>query len=229
MRIKYQVLIAPATKYSTPSTDQRLGLWAAICSLQVPQGEENTFILLNMGLICFTTNKNVREPQREQEGFCSAAKNKKQKMTLSKLEQSFKKEGKKTSISPKSRDNVKAECSGNRPSEPGVSPQFLTVHTGRLTAISPKQWSAMLHWNERFHRRKQLQLADSTCFSLLTRPPEDGSRCFTLTVWVLFEGVKNGSQKCVQSRQYAHRSVRGSDTPVKWKDKMWFHCEFIWA
>lgn len=127
MRIKYQVLIAPATKYSTPSTDQRLGLWAAICSLQVPQGEENTFILLNMGLIYFTTNKKVREPQREQEeGFCSAAKNKNQNMTLSKLEQSFKKEGKKTSISPKSQDNVKAECSGNRPSEPGVSPQFLT-------------------------------------------------------------------------------------------------------
>lgn len=128
MRIKYQVLIAPEAKYSAPSTDQRLELWAAICYLQVLLGEENTFILLNMGLICFTTNKNAMSASKKtgKRMQLTAAKNKSQKMTPSKLEQSFKKEENKTSISPKSRDNVKAEYSGNSPSESGACLQFLT-------------------------------------------------------------------------------------------------------
>lgn len=45
---------------------------------------------------------------------------------------------------------------------------------------------------------------------------------------LVWRGKKNGSQKkCVESRQCAHRSVRGSDTPVKWGDKMWFHRVYL--
>lgn len=137
MRIKYQVLIAPATKYSTPSTDQRLGLRAAICYLQVLLGKENTFILLNMGLICFTTDTNVRQPEREQEKgcSCSAAKNKNQKMTLSKLEQ------KKRKIKPlhlQKAEILWKQKVGTAPLNQGSLYSFWPVNTSFLAAISPK-------------------------------------------------------------------------------------------
>lgn len=82
------------------------------------------------------------EPQREQEKGCcyKAARNKNQKMTLSKLEQSLKKEENKTSISPKSQDNVKAEYSGNSPSKPGVSLQFLTWQHRSMISYVALKW-----------------------------------------------------------------------------------------
>lgn len=229
MRIKYQVVIALATKYSTPSTDQRLELRAAICHLQVLPGEENTFISLNMGLICFTTNKNAREPQREQEEgcSCSAAKPKDDSIKMRAVDQ--KKRKIKSLYLQKSRDIVKAEC-GNSPSEPGGLSAVSALSTQAASQQFPQN-------NDQLCCTKtgdstdgsESKLAARACVCLPTRPPEDGSRCFPPTDWGSFEGVKNGSQKSVFKADSMFIEVWEAVTLLSSERIRCDFTEFIWA
>lgn len=105
---------------------------------------------------------------------------------------------------------------------------FWPVNTGRLAAVSPKQWSAVLHWNGRFHRQKRVQTGSSRLF-LSPHTSTWGWQPPLPSDWLrlVWRGKKWEPKKCVESRQCAHRSVRGSDTPVKWEDKMWFHRVYL--
>lgn len=147
-------------------------------------------------------------------GSKDAAENKHQKMILWKLQQSFKKKGRKTKPGHLQKSKIiwKQNIVGAAPQTWGPPCSFWPVSAGRLTAVSAKQWSTMWRWNGRFRTDgstsdwKRGQVFVSLRLHLRTAA--------AASLWLTESGLKGwkmGAIKCVQSLQCEARTLLSSE------------------